>query len=209
MTGVPQRFVELIAAITGEIANMEVAPALAAWLTTKFPPGGDVFDEIERLCREGVEQGWLCAREAGGIRFGRPVRPQPATHGFSVDVVAMADIAGPHHAHPHGEIDMVMPLDPGATFDEIGRGWKVYSAESAHRPRGRGARPLSAAARRDRLYARLKRGPPGIAPVFAPPPEMKRYNGSAVVYFVCDKAKCEDAPPTEGCSSRTRIRKCS
>ena len=33
--------------------------------------------------------------------------------------------------------------------------------------------------------------------------------GNAVVYFVVDSAKCEDAPPTAVCSSRTRIKKLS
>lgn len=54
----------------------------------------------------------------------------------------MADIEGPHHRHPAGEIDMVMPINPAATFDGIGRGWKAYEPGSAHRPTVRGGRAL-------------------------------------------------------------------
>ena len=46
----------------------------------------------------------------------------------------MKDIAGPHHAHPQGEIDLVMPLDADACFDGRAAGWLVYPPGSAHRP---------------------------------------------------------------------------
>ena len=62
------------------------------------------------------------------------MKPGEATHGFSIDVVEMEDIAGPHHSHPNGEIDMIMPLGAAAKFDGRGRGWLVYAPGSAHRP---------------------------------------------------------------------------
>ena len=36
----------------------------------------------------------------------------------------MTDIAGPHHSHPLGEIDLIMPLegDPASTADPLA-GW--------------------------------------------------------------------------------------
>ncbi|SDQ34798.1 DUF4863 family protein [Paraburkholderia tuberum] len=67
-----------------------------------------------------------------GQLAGRPLDDD--THGFSVDVVDMQDIAGPHHVHPHGEIDLIMPLTDGATFDGHPAGWCVYGPGSAHRP---------------------------------------------------------------------------
>jgi hypothetical protein len=76
----------------------------------------------------------MCSREAGGIRFGRVIKPGPDTQGFSVDVVEMKDIKGPHHRHPNGEIDMIMPLTPTAKFDGRGAGWMVYGPDSAHSP---------------------------------------------------------------------------
>jgi len=71
---------------------------------------------------------------AGGIKYGRVIKPGAATQGFSVDVVDMSPIVGPHHAHPNGEIDLVMPLESGAQFDGRGAGWIVYRPGSAHRP---------------------------------------------------------------------------
>ena len=134
MPQAPDRFVSLIAEITAAIEGRPIAPELADFLSAHFPPEGALFSELSRLCRQGRDESWLCAREAGGIKFGRPIKPSPATHGFSVDVVEMRDIVGPHHRHPHGEIDMIMPLDDGAIFDGTGRGWKVYAANTAHHP---------------------------------------------------------------------------
>ena len=121
-------------ALTARLEERALEPALAHWLDEVFPAGGAWFGEVEALCHEGVRDGWLCAREQGGIRFGRPIKPGPESHGFSIDVVEMADLVGPHHAHPKGEIDMVMPIDPDARFDGMGRGWKVYPPASAHHP---------------------------------------------------------------------------
>jgi len=138
----PQRFVTLVTEITSELRGRPVEPGLKALLDAKFPPGGRVFDALEALCHEGLAAGWLCAREADGVRFGRPVKPGPLTHGFSVDVVLMDNIVGPHHSHPAGEIDMVLPIDESAEFDGVGRGWLVYGAGSAHRPTVRSGKAL-------------------------------------------------------------------
>ena len=35
---------------------------------------------------------------------------------------------------PNGEIDLIMPLTPGARFDERDAGWLVYGPDSAHSP---------------------------------------------------------------------------
>jgi hypothetical protein len=47
----------------------------------------------------------MCGCEAGGIRYGRVIKPGPETHGFSVDLVEMENVAGPQHRHPNGEIE--------------------------------------------------------------------------------------------------------
>jgi hypothetical protein len=138
----PARFVELVATITGRIKGKPVAPDLAATLSAEFPPEGSVFTELEALCHTGCAEGWLCGREHGGIKFGRILPPGETTDGFSVDVVEMTDVIGPHHTHPNGEIDMVMPVDPSAKFDGVPRGWTVYGAGSAHRPTVEGGKAL-------------------------------------------------------------------
>ncbi|MBK4736749.1 DUF4863 family protein [Noviherbaspirillum pedocola] len=130
---VPQ-FEQLIAGISSSIAGQPLDTALAARLNAEYGPGSPAYEALFSACREGVRDGWLCNREGGGIRYGRVLKATDATHGFSVDVVDMQDLAGPHHVHPHGEIDLIMPLTPGARFDGHPAGWCVYGPGSAHRP---------------------------------------------------------------------------
>lgn len=128
------RFRELIAQVTGEIAGPPLDAALQRKLNTWAPPASAIFQDLFAACRDGIAQGWMCKYEGGCIRYGRVIKPDPALHGYSVDVVDMDRIAGPHHAHPNGEIDLVMPLEEGAKFDEQPAGWKVYEPGSAHYP---------------------------------------------------------------------------
>ena len=46
----------------------------------------------------------------------------------------MQDVAGPHHSHPKGEIDLIMPIEGDALFDGRPAGWLVCPPGSAHRP---------------------------------------------------------------------------
>jgi Domain of unknown function (DUF4863) len=111
-----------------------VADELARWLNHTHGPSSLGYQTLAQACRDGVAAGWLCNREGGGIRYGRIFKPADDLQGFSVDVVDMHDIAGPHHTHPHGEIDLIMPTDGDARFDGHPAGWCVYPAGSAHRP---------------------------------------------------------------------------
>jgi uncharacterized protein DUF4863 len=127
-------FSALIAPITAWIGNRTLDATLEADLNRTFSPEGDLFQSVVDACRAGVAAGWMCNREAGGIKYGRVVKPGDASHGFSVDVVEMDNLAGPHHRHPEGEIDMIMPASPLAKFDGRGAGWLVYGPGSAHCP---------------------------------------------------------------------------
>jgi hypothetical protein len=127
-------FQRLISQITEEIASIPLDSSLESHLNTRHGKGSALYEQLFDACKTGVREGWLCNREAGGIRYGRVIKPADTTHGFSVDVVEMEDIAGPHHVHPNGEIDLIMPLTPGASFDGHPAGWCVYEASSAHRP---------------------------------------------------------------------------
>ena len=127
-------FQQLISRVTGEIANLPLDTALESWLNAEHGAGSDLYQQIFDACQIGVRDGWLCNREGGGIRYGRVLKATDATHGFSVDVVDMHDIAGPHHVHPNGEIDLIMPLSNDACFDGRPAGWCVYEAGSAHSP---------------------------------------------------------------------------
>ncbi len=129
-----EAFRVLIARVTAAIDGLPLDAALEARLNTLAPAGSAFYEELFAACRAGVAAGWMCKYEGGGLRYGRVIKPTPALHGFSVDVVDMEDIAGPHHRHPHGEIDLIMPLAGPAEFDGSPAGWKVYPAGSAHCP---------------------------------------------------------------------------
>lgn len=127
-------FKEQIANLTVQIKGHPLNADLDRWLNVEHGVGSSTYEQLKASCQTGVAEGWLCERDGGGIRYGRIFKATPDLHGFSVDVVDMQDIAGPHHAHPLGEIDLVMPLDDEAKFDNRPAGWVVYPAGSAHRP---------------------------------------------------------------------------
>lgn len=129
-----EEFQELIARVTEEIDGKPLDGDLERFLNAHFPPAGQTFRAIEKGCHAAIESGWMCKHEAGGIRYGRVIPPGPATHGFSVDVVAMNNVKGPHHRHPKGEIGMIMPVTGAPRFDGHGAGWYVYGPQSAHYP---------------------------------------------------------------------------
>lgn len=135
-------FANVIATITARIEGRPLDAALEAHLNATVPADGDAFDTLARACRSGIAAGWMCNREHGGIKYGRVVKPSPATHGFSVDVVEMDNVAGGHHRHPNGEIDLIMPLDDTAEFDGRGAGWLVYGPGTAHVPTVAGGKAL-------------------------------------------------------------------
>jgi hypothetical protein len=123
-----------IAELTGHLAGRTLDQDLQDWLNREHGLDSDTYRQLEQSCRQGVAEGWLCEHEAGGIRYGRVFKPAEDLQGFSVDVVDMDNLAGPHHRHPTGEIDLVMPIEGEARFDDHPAGWVVYAAGSAHRP---------------------------------------------------------------------------
>jgi len=123
-----------LAAVTAQIHNRPLNGALDEWLNTNLGADTTTYRELKESCVEGVAQGWLCKYEGGGLRYGRIFKPSEELHGFSIDVVDMENVAGPHHVHPQGEIDLIMPVDGDAQFDDRPAGWLVCPPGSAHRP---------------------------------------------------------------------------
>jgi len=130
----PEQFRDLITPVIAHIGSRPLDLALHADLNATYPPDGPVYQALFDACRKAVEAGWMCNREAGGIKFGRVMKPSPETQQYSVDVVDMENVKGPHHRHPNGEIDLIMPLTPDAKFDGLGAGWLVYIPGTAHHP---------------------------------------------------------------------------
>ncbi len=127
-----------IAALTRQLVGRPLDAALDTWLNAEAGPGTATYTRLKAACETGVAEGWLCNRHqplaGGGIRYGRIFKPADDLHGFSVDVVDMQNVAGPHHSHPNGEIDLLMPLEGDALFDGRPAGWIVYPPGSGHHP---------------------------------------------------------------------------
>jgi len=127
-------FREQLRSLTTKLDGRELNQDLQDWLNAEHGSDSETYRSLAEACRQGVDEGWLCQHEAGGIRYGRVFKPEDELHGFSVDVVDMDNCAGPHHKHPNGEIDLVMPLEGEALFDGHPAGWVVYAAGTAHVP---------------------------------------------------------------------------
>ncbi len=135
-------FRKLIEEFVNYIGARPLDATLEADLNHQFPASGQTFAQLINTCNAAIAEGWMCERSAGGIRYGRVYKPETELKGYSVDVVDMDDVKGPHHRHPNGEIDVIMPLTNDAQFDGHTAGWLVYGPDSAHFPTVHGGRAL-------------------------------------------------------------------
>lgn len=129
-----ETFQGLIRQVTDFIGAQPLDKSLQEQLSQKFPYDGELCQRIVETCRTAAQDGWMCQYEAGGLRYGRVIKPSAELNHYSVDVVDMEDIAGPHHRHPNGEIDLIMPVSEDARFDNQPGGWLVYGPNTAHSP---------------------------------------------------------------------------
>ena len=129
-----ESFHQIVADVTSQIAGRPLDDELDRWLNAVHGVGSESYERLKEACIDGVAEGWLCEREGGGIKYGRVFKADDELHRGSVDVVDMKDIQGPHHTHPNGEVDLIMPLEGDATFDGRPAGWCVYPPGSAHHP---------------------------------------------------------------------------
>ncbi|MEE2957249.1 MAG: DUF4863 family protein [Pseudomonadota bacterium] len=127
-------FETLIKEITDTISKKPVDDVLEKFLSETYPIEGEIFKKIQEFCQEGERDGWCCDQEFGGIKFGRVIKPGGIAGHFSVDIVRMGEVKGPHHIHPNGEIGMIMPIDGEPRFDGMGQGWYVDKPGSDHWP---------------------------------------------------------------------------
>ena len=124
----------LLSRIATQIADHPVDETLATFLNTTYPLGGPDFTALQTLSAACAEDGSVKMREAGGIHFGRVTKPGTQTRHFSVDLVRMNRVQGPHHIHTSGEIGAILPLEGAVEFDGFKPGWYVYPAGSDHHP---------------------------------------------------------------------------
>lgn len=133
-------FLDTLRPVIDLIRDRALDGALKSDLDMAFPPGSPTFEAIRAACRSGVEDGWMGLEGDDRRKGGRVIEPTPECAGCSVDVVEIADLTGPHHAHPRGEVCAVLAVTPGVEFDGNPEGWAVYPAGSAHWPSAKGGR---------------------------------------------------------------------
>ena len=121
-------------ALAQRLNGQALSARLGQWLNQHYGPASAPYQAIKHACETGVQAGWLAQYEGSGLRYGRIFKPADDLQGFSVDVVDMNNVAGPHHVHPEGEIDLIMPQDGDALFDGTPAGWLVCPPGSAHAP---------------------------------------------------------------------------
>lgn len=129
-----QKFADVMDRIAGDIANLPLNDDLRDHLNARFGPDSEEFNLLGELCAQGEAEGWLMSREAGGVKFGRALKPDEMPGHFSVDVVRMQNVRGPHHIHTTGEIGAILPLSGAPLFDGLAEGWYVYPPGSDHHP---------------------------------------------------------------------------
>jgi hypothetical protein len=152
---------ELIArsiAFLREVKDMTPGAEMERWLNQKYGEDSALYQELSRLIKLGVEEGWAANQEVEGpnYRRSRILEPSPETFHFSITAVYMdskdprtfkdeddADVLrGQYHGHPYGELNMVIPLDKGAELKGLqgwqGPGWTAPDPGSRHFPEVKG-----------------------------------------------------------------------
>jgi hypothetical protein len=141
------------------VKDMTPSAETERWLNENHGEGSAVYDDLARLIRLGVEEGWAANQDIDGpnYRRSRIHEPSPETFHFSITAVylnskdpkAFRDeedvhdvLRGQYHGHPYGELNMVVPIDKGAEIRGLwgwqGPGWTAPDPGSRHYPEIRG-----------------------------------------------------------------------
>ena len=138
-----------------EVKDMTAGTDVERWLNQKYGPDSELYQTLSRLVQKGVQDGWAANAELDGpaYRRSRIAEPSAQTHHFSITAVYMDSTGnrqghpdgryrGQYHAHPYGEFNMVVPLNPGAALNGPNgwchAGWTAPAPGSHHYPEAKG-----------------------------------------------------------------------
>jgi len=138
-----------------EIKDKTAGAEVERWLNAVHGPGSPLYERLAELVRRGVRDGWAANVEVGGPRYRRSriAEPMADTLHFSITAVYMDSagntqrnpedsLRGDYHAHPYGEINMVVPLNEGAALAGpqgwCHGGWTAPPPGSHHYPEAKG-----------------------------------------------------------------------
>ncbi|MDL2402525.1 DUF4863 family protein [Rhizobium mayense] len=140
------------------VKDMTPGAELERWLNLTYGPDTQLYQDLARLIRLGVEDGWAANEEISGAdyRRSRIAEPSAETFHFSITAVYMNSKApcpfpdeedddvlrGQYHGHPYGELNLVVPLDESAELRGLqgwqGPGWTAPDPGSKHYPEVKG-----------------------------------------------------------------------
>ena len=138
-----------------EIKDMTAGTEAEQWLNRTHGPGRPLYEELARLIKAGVKDGWAANIQIrdSNYRRSRICEPCAETLYFSITAVYMDSTGnqqghaensfrGDYHAHPYGEFNMVVPLNAGAALAGpngwCGGGWTAPPPGSHHYPETKG-----------------------------------------------------------------------
>jgi hypothetical protein len=120
---------------------------LELWLNATYGPQTSLYKELAGLVSDGVNEGWAANTQVAGPNYRRSKiqAPTEELNYFSITAVYMNSVErlrGDYHLHPYGEINLVVPLDPGAVLADPlgwqGAGWTAPAPGSHRYPEVRG-----------------------------------------------------------------------
>ena len=104
-----------------EVKDMTPGADMEKWLNEKYGENSELYQDLSRLIKTGVAEGWAANQEIDGpnYRRSRIVEPSPTTFQFSITAVYMNSknpqrfkdedgneiLRGQYHGHPYGEIN--------------------------------------------------------------------------------------------------------
>lgn len=130
-----------------EVRNKTAGTELDHWLNEVHGSESSTYRDLAALITAGVRDGWAADTEVDGpnYRRSRLLEPSARTHYFSITAVYMNSVErmrGEYHQHPYGELNLVVPLDPGAVLAGPlgwqGAGWTSPGPGSHHYPEVKG-----------------------------------------------------------------------
>ena len=141
-----------------EVKDMTPGAEMERWLNEKYDEKSSLYQDLARLIKIGVEEGWAANEEVDGpnYRRSRILEPTPETFHFSITAVYMNSVdprrfkdeddhdvlRGEYHGHPYGELNLVVPLNKGAKLKGLqgwqGPGWTAPDPGSRHYPEVKG-----------------------------------------------------------------------
>lgn len=155
-----ETLIDKAATFLGTIVDKTPGAETERWLNAVHGPGTAIYEDLARLIRKGVADGWAAETEIAGPHYRRSqlLAPSEKTYFFSLTTVFMDSQAervtsgdtpdrtdvlrGDYHLHPYGEFNLVVPLDAQAELKgPLGwrhAGWTAPAPGSHHYPEVRG-----------------------------------------------------------------------